>query len=145
MRWIRLLNVRTVKLLILTAIVGAVVIYDYTYISQLHSYKDQSDDIELVVDISQNKGIQSYSPQQSASRSQTPSDTETVNVSDSRYVRAIEDIMSGEMTPAKHVKSQSASHINLGLILINLSQNTTELSKKFTRRVNKAMISFFTK
>ena len=145
MRWIRILNVRTVRFLILTAIIGAVVIYDYAYISQLHVNKDPSEDIELIKDISLNNEIQFYSPKQSVSWSQTASNTETVKVSDSSYVRAIEDIMSGEITPAKHVKSQSSRHINLGLILINLAQNTTELSNKFTRKVNKGRISFVNK
>ena len=144
MRWIRILNVRTVRLIILTAILGAVVIYDYDYISQLHTYKDKSDDIELREDIPINNEIPFYPPLQAVSRSPATSDTETVNVStsDSKYVRAIEDIMRGEMTPAKYIKSQSDRHINLGFILINLANNTTELSEKFTRKVSKGRISF---
>ena len=149
MRWIRILNVRTVRLLIVTAIIGAVVIYDCDYIPQFHAHKDPSNKKDLVVveDISRNNGVQFYSAPQSVSGSQATSDRKTVNVrtsdsSSSSYVRAIEEIMSGEMTPATHIKSQSASHINLGLILINLGQNTTELSDKFTKKVNKGRISF---
>ena len=151
MRWIRILNLRTVRLLILTAILGAVVIYDYDYISQLrHGDTEPSDGRDLFRENPQNNEIKFYSPLKLVSKSQTASDRETDNEStnsasdstSSSYVRAIEDIMSGEMTPARNIRSQSPSHINLGLILINLGQNTTELSDKFTRKVNKGRISF---
>ena len=107
-------------------------------------FKDKSDDRELREDIPINNEIPFYPPLQSVSRRPATSDTETVNVStsDSKYVRAIEDIMRGEMTPAKYIKSQSDRHINLGFILINLANNTTELSEKFTRKVSKGRISF---
>ena len=147
MRWLRILNVRTVRLLILTGIIGALLVYDYDYISQIYAYKEQSNDISLLQDISLNNEVKLYSHLQPVSRSQAVSDTETVNVStgdssrSSSYVRAIEEIMSGEMTPATHIRSQSDRHINLGLILINLG-NTTELSDKFTKKVNKGRISF---
>ena len=149
MRWIRILNVRTVRFLILTAIIGAVIIYDYDYISQLHAYKNPSDDLDLLEDISLNinNQIQFSSAQQSpaVSRSQTASNRETVNDSEGSYVGVLEDIMAGELTPAYQVRSQSPQHINLGLILINLGQNTTQLSNKFTRKVNKGRISFVNK
>ena len=148
MRWIRTLNLRTVKLIILTAILGAVVIYDYDYISQLHhGDTEPTDGRDLFGENPQSNEIKFYSPLKLVSRSQAASDRNvsrnSASDSSSSYVRAIEDIMSGEMTPARHIKSQSPSHINLGLILINLGQNTTELSEKFTRKVNKVKGTHF--
>ena len=137
MRWPRFLNIRTGNFVILTVIIGALVIYDYNYISNLKAEKIQGDDRELFEDISINNEITHDFVQHLPSSSDIKTVTLPNTGDRSSYVGALEEILSAEMTPAKHVRSQSPRHINLGFILINLKPNTTELSVEFRGKVTK--------
>ena len=111
-------------------------IYDYSYVRKIHADEDQREEIELFEDIEINNEISSYFDEKKVLSSRSSSGR-TAPGGGAGYVGAIEQILTAEMTPAKDIKSQSGRHINLGLILINLQPNTTELSKKFSQKVSK--------
>ena len=143
MRWTRGVSGRTVKIITLTAFIFGIVIYDYNYVRTLPQHTDQREGGELFEDIEINNEISYYFDKQKVPSAKSVSSSVRIPHSPGAgYVRAIEEILTPEITPAKHIKSQSARHINLGLILINLQTNTTELSKKFSKKVSKAGSSF---
>ena len=143
MRWTRGLSGRTVKIVTLTAFIFGIVIYDYNYVRTLPQVTDQREGGELFEDIEINNEISSYFDEQKVPSAKSVSSSLRISQGPGAgYVRAIEEVLTPEITPAKHIKSQSVRHINLGLILINLQTNTTELSKKFSKKVSKGGSSF---
>ena len=131
------LNVRTAKIITLTAVFGGVAIYDYTYVSNLHTDQRRTEEKGLFEDIEINDEISSYLAQPTPGVPRPEAQASTTAGEGAGYVPALEEILAGEITPAEHVKPQSDRHINLGFILINLQPGSSQLSKKFSNQVSK--------